>query len=492
MKKPESDLDKSSLSIISYYAKCELAKRNYADYFTLATSMFNPRGKLYAHTKLICDKLQKIIDGEQKFYIVEMPPQHGKSMTITETFPSYFMMKNPDSRVVLSSYSDRLVKRFGAANLLKFNTFGPDMFDLHVSKTKHTSNEWNVGSHDGSLFATTILGQATGFRADLMIVDDPFSGMISADSPIQRQKVWEAFISNFATRRSNHASMIVIMTRWNVDDLPGRLLKAGDLPWEEIRLPALAEENDPLGRKPGETLCPEVKSQALVESQKELFGNRMFNAIYQQRPVKQGGNIFKETKLHYYVADDSMLKSLGERNNNRVTILPDAFDKLVTSWDLTFSSSDTSDYVAGQTWGIKGSSYYLLDRVHARMEFPEQVRQIKAMAKRWPDAHEIFIEKKANGAAVIAEIKHDVSGIVPVTPIKDKVTRANEIIGLWDAENIYVPHPKFKNWIVRVIDEWTGFPNMEHDDEVDAMTQALKFANRNTRSFGVKLFKGGI
>jgi len=483
---------KKELAVIAHYAKCELAKRSYADYFTLATEMLNPRGKLYPHTKLICDKLQKIIDGEQKFYIVEMPPQHGKSMTITETFPSYFLMKNPDKRVVISSYSDRLVKGFGSANMLKFSTLAPDMYQLHVSHKKHTSNEWKVDKHDGSMFATTILGQSTGMRSDLLIIDDPFSGMVSADSPVQRAKVWEAFASNFATRRSNNASIIIIMTRWNVDDLPGRLLKQADLPWEEIKLPALAEENDPLGRELGETLCPPVKSQELVESQRDLLGQRMFNAIYQQRPVKEGGNIFKESKLHYWVPDDMSLKDYGEEGDPRVSVLPQAFDKVFSSWDLTFSSSDTSDYVAGQTWGIVGSRYYLLDRVHARMEFPEQVRQIKAMAKRWPEAHQIFIEKKANGAAVLSEIAGQVSGLTPVTPVKDKVTRANAIIGLWDAENIYVPHPKYKGWIMQTIDEWTGFPNMAHDDEVDSMTQALQFGKGSSSHTGIHLFKEGI
>lgn len=473
---------------LAYYAKVELANRSYEDYFKLANSAHVPPAEIFPHTHYICEHLQKIVDGERRFYIVEMPPQTGKSMTITETFPSYYLIKNPDKHVMLAAYSDSLTKGFGIKNLTKFNDLAGDMDNLALSKRKHTANEWNIEGHQGGMFATTVLGQSTGKPADLLIIDDPFSGMVAADSSTMRDKVWETFTGNFLARISANASIIVIMTRWNVDDLSGRLLKQNALPWEELRVPAIAEEDDPIGRKVGDPILPQLgKNKKFYKQMLDVSGNRVFSAEYQQRPVKQGGNIFKESNLQYYVQSTDKEREYGELDNPNVSIIPDHFDKVWSSWDLTFTSSEMSDYVAGQTWAKKGSSLYLIDRVHARMEFPDQVRAIKAMAARHPEATKVIIEKKANGAAAITELQSQISGIQAVVPTRDKVARADAILGYWDARNIFIPHPKDAPWVNKMIDEWIGFPNMQHDDEVDAMTQALQYGPSTVKA-GISMF----
>ncbi|TPR40417.1 phage terminase large subunit [Apilactobacillus micheneri] len=458
--------------MLQQLSRMALAKRSYGNYFKLAHD-YNV--EMFPHTKLICDKLQKIIDGERKCYIVEMPPQHGKSTTITETFPSYYLMNNPEKEVMIASYSDTLVQKFGRFNLGKFTQFGKPMYDLTVDPRKRTQNEWQIDGHKGALHATTILGSATGKHADLLIVDDPLKNMAEASSPNQRQKIWDEWQASFTSRLSADASIIVIMTRWNADDLAGRLLKENAFPWEEIRLPEIAEKNDILGRKPGMPLCPFPpmnKGLKWAEQVRANAGGRVWEALYQQRPVQDGGNIFKLSTIKYYVPDAITAEKLGLQNDKNTVVLPE-LDKRWSSWDLTFTASDTSDYVAGQTWGISGSNKYLLDRVHNRMTFDEQIKSIVSMHERQPEASAIYIEDKANGSAVINMIKNYVSGVIPVVPHGDKVTRANVVVPYFEAGNIYVPHPKWKPEIRKMLDEWVGFPNLEHDDEVDSMTQAL-------------------
>ncbi|MCL0330832.1 phage terminase large subunit [Apilactobacillus xinyiensis] len=459
-------------------SRCELSRRSYASYFQLVN---NYSLKLFPHTKLICDKLQEIIDGKQKFYVVEMPPQHGKSTTISETFPSYYLMKNPDKEVMIASYSDTLVKRFGSRNKEKFKAYAGALYGLNLDPNKKTQNEWQIQGHRGAMHSTTILGSATGKHADLLIIDDPIKNMEEANSANQRDKIWDEFQASFLSRLSHDASIIVIMTRWNIDDLAGRLLKDMAFPWEEIKLPELAEENDPLGRSVGQPLCPFEplnKNKQWAERLKKSYGSRVWAALYQQRPVQNGGNIFKESDINYYVSDGATAERLGLQNDGKTAILP-RLDKRWSSWDLTFTASDTSDYVAGQTWGKQGSNFYLLDRVHDRMGFNQQLQAIMAMHNRQPEAHAIYIEDKANGSAIMNTIRNAVSGIKPVIPHGDKVTRANVVVPFFEAGNVYLPHPSWQPWVREMLDEWFGFPNMEHDDEVDSMTQALSQESKN-------------
>ncbi|WP_220751565.1 phage terminase large subunit [Apilactobacillus xinyiensis] len=471
-------MDVQTEKLLKQAARYELARRSYADYFELAHDY---QFELFPHTQLICDKLQKIVDGERKCYIVEMPPQHGKSTTISETFPSYYLMNNPDKEVMIASYSDSLVQKFGRFNLSKFNEFAGPMYGLNVDPKKHTQNEWQIENHKGAMHATTILGSATGKHADLLIIDDPLKNMAEANSANQRDKIWDEWQASFTSRLSHDASIIVIMTRWNVDDLAGRLLKEMSYPWEEIRLPELSEENDILGRSVGQPLCPfppMSKGVKWAEQIKKTAGSRVWAALYQQRPVQNGGNIFKESDINYYVPDGATAERLGLQNDGKTAILP-RLDKRWSSWDLTFTASDTSDYVAGQTWGKQGSNFYLLDRVHDRMGFNQQLQAIMAMHNRQPEAHAIYIEDKANGSAIMNTIRNAVSGIKPVIPHGDKVTRANVVVPFFEAGNVYLPHPSWQPWVREMLDEWFGFPNMEHDDEVDSMTQALSQESAN-------------
>lgn len=478
-----TSLTKEERDYLARYASYELARRSYASYFKLVGSTYNPPARMFRHTKYVCEFLQKIIDGERKFYIVEMPPQTGKSMTITQTFPSYFLTKNPDKHVMVAAYSDSLAKHFGASNLAKFYEYAGHLEGLQVSDHKHTANEWEIAGHQGGMFATTVQGQATGKPADLLIVDDPFSGMVMADSPTMRDKVWDAFVSNFFTRRSANMSIVVIMTRWNIDDLSGRLLHQNAVPWEEIRLPAIAEDDDPIGRAPGEPILPELgKDKAFFKEALEVSGQRVFNAVYQQRPTIEGGNVFKREWIKYYVPSREKMVELG-LTEKQVSILPKHLEQQVQSWDATFKSKENDDYVAGQVWARRGANFYLLYRRHARMTFTQTLKAIQEMTARYPHTVQKFIEDKANGSAIIDTLKSTIPGITPVEPQGGKEVRASAVSPLWEAGNVYLPHPLWKPEIGEMIEEMINFPTAPHDDEVDSMTQALSHIGKNKSFF---------
>lgn len=476
-------MNKLMKQAIAMSAKEALAKRDYSYYFLLA----NPKSKLYRHTKFVCEKLQKIIDGEQHFYIVEMPPQHGKSLSITKTFPSYYLMRNPSKHVMVSAYSQDLYTQFAASNRRAFTSWSK-LFGLKTGK--NTASEFEVldprgeGS-PGSFFATSMLGGASGMPADLLIIDDPIKNSEEAMSPTIKNKIWNEWNMTFYPRLQKGGSVIVIMTRWQKDDLAGRLLQRSSLPWEEIKLPAIAEDlsdgqADAIGRKTGEPLCPELHDLDELLTHKHDMGTQQFTALYQQSPTVEGGNLFKREWVKYFVPDRQTQVRLGLTDKEAV-VQPKIFDELAQSWDATFKDSDSSDYVAGQVWARRDADYYLMDWVHERLSFVQTLSAIRSITAKWPKAKAKYIEDKANGSAIIDTLKHEIGGIIPVTPDGGKIVRASAVSPLWEAGNVYVPHPLWKPGIEDLLQEIFEFPNAPHDDYVDAMTQALNYIKKHKK-----------
>lgn len=469
-----SDMEKLALRET---AKEVLATRNYADFFKLVSA---DDIVLYPHIRYVCEKIQKIADGEQHKYIVEMPPQHGKSTVITKTFPSYYLMKNPDARVMLVAYAENLYSSFTSANRRVFQEWGGRLFGLHTSKD--TSQEFHIADHEGQLYATSITGGASGRPAELLIVDDPVKNYSEAVSPTKKNTTWNEWLTTFSPRLQKNSSAIVIMTRWQIDDLAGRLLQHQGDEWEEIKFPAIAtDDNDLLGRKTGEALCPELHPLADLQAQEKLMGKQKFTAEYQQSPTIESGNVFKREWVKYYVPDCETMIRLGLTEKD-VKILPRIFDYKAQSWDATFKSKENNDFVAGQVWFERDKEYYLMDWVHERMTFTETLKAIRQISTKYPDVTAKYIEDKANGSAIIDTLKREINGIIAVEPEGGKEVRASAVSPLWEAGNVYVPHPYWKPSVEDMLEELFAFPNGQHDDYVDAMTQALNRMNNTTQT----------
>ena len=446
----------------------ELARRNYIDYFEYTNHL-----KALRHQKYIAPYLQDIADGKQRYLIVEIPPQHGKSTFITETFPSYYLGKNPEKLAMNAAYSEELFKKFGRKNREKFRLYSQELFNVEISQETSSVSEWGIKDHLGQLYSTSILGGATGRGADLLIIDDPIKNRSEAESKTIRDKIYDEWTSTFFSRLSANGSVIVIMTRWHEDDLAGRLLKEKALPWTEIKIPAIAEDDDLLGREPGEALAPEIgKDEDWAEKTKRVSGSRDWLALYQQRPTAAGGNVFKRSWLRFYVPSLKFKIDHGIDDDN-VVVLPRIFDKQAQSWDCTFKSTDTSDYVSGQVWAKKRADFYMLDRHNERMGIVDTIKAINVMSAKWPKARGKYIEDKANGTAVIELLQKKLSGVIAVNPEGGKEVRANAVAPLWEAGNVYLPHPLYCPWVDDFIDQLISFPNADHDDDVDAMDQCI-------------------
>lgn len=445
------------MNSIAEGAKQELARRHYGDY---VVHVHHGAYQHFRHTELLCDALQPIADGEQKYILIELPPRHGKSMTVTETFPSFFVGKNPDKRVIAAAYSDNLARKFGRLNRNKINEYGNILFDSSLSQQNSASNNWSLEGHRGGMIATGIGGSVTGEGADLMIIDDPLKNAEEAASDTIREKVWAEWESTLSTRLHEGASVIVIMTRWHEDDLIGRLLERSPRDWERLRMPAIAEDvDDILNRDIGQALCPGLGfDEEWAEQKRVEVGSQVWSALFQQRPSPADGNIFNRNWWQYYHQAPTM-------------------DQIIQSWDCTFKDNNDNDYVVGQVWGIKGANKYLLDQVRDRMDLPSTMQAIRSLSNKWPLTALKLVEDKANGPAVIQMLSQEVPGLVPVEPEGGKIVRAQAVTPDIEAGNVYLPDPSIAPWVHDFVEECSAFPNGANDDCVDSMSQALARMN---------------
>lgn len=444
---------------------CALAKENYHFYAEYVHKGIFRETRV---SQLLAEKLEAVERGDIQRLIVTMPPRHGKSMTITETFPSWFLGRSPNKRVIISGYGDSLAQRFGRYNRRKIEEFGEDIFDIKVSRDNSSVTNWGLEGHRGGILSSGIGGTITGEGADLLIIDDPIKNRQEANSITYREKVWQEWQNTLLTRLTSTGRVIIIMTRWHEDDLVGRLLKQESGKWEVINLPALAEsENDLLGRQIGEALCPELGfDEAWAAEKKKEVGSQTWAALYQQRPSPQEGGILKRGWWKFYKQP------------------PGDFHEIIQSWDMAFKDTQKSDYVVGQVWGRVGANKYLLDQVRGRMDFVTTLNAVRSLSAKWPEARKKLIEEKANGAAVIATLKNEISGLIPRNPTDSKEARAVAVSPEIEAGNVYLPDPSIASWVHDFIEECAAFPNSTHDDQVDAMTQALNEFSSNKGKWG--------
>ncbi|WP_051287552.1 phage terminase large subunit [Paenibacillus taiwanensis] len=407
-------------------------------------------------------KRKKMFAGEIQMEIqyiqISMPPQHGKSMHITETLPSFFLGHFPDHGVIEISYNEGYAEKFGGKNKDKVERHGPELFGIDVAGDTRSKSEWAISKDGkktrGGMISRGIMSGVTGSSwGDCIIVDDPIKNREEANSETIRNKHWAEWQDSLSTRIHPGAIVIIIMTRWHEDDLCGRLRNpeyANPLPWQIVNLPLEAEEYDQLGRAPGEPLWPEQYGYDFIAVRKTYPSS--FNALYQGRPTSQEGNMLKRDWWQYY------------------DVLPPIASKLI-SIDAAFKDNDDSDFVVIQVWGKNRANMYLIDQVRARMNFKATVQSIRNMHIKHPDAAWKLIEDKANGSAIISTLHSEIGGIIPINPEGGKVARVNAVSAFIESGNVFLP--RRAEWIHDFVEEAASFPNGKHDDQVDAMSQAL-------------------
>ena len=430
------------------------------DYCAYVKHVHEGRWEASRFHKFLCNEVQSFIETETgnpyDILIIHTPPQHGKSQTITETLPSWYLGKNPLHRVIEISYSEDFAMLFGRRNKDKIREKCGDIFGMELAKSPNSSTEFELKNNVGGMISRGVLSGVTGRPCNLMIIDDPIKNSQEAFSESYRNSVWNEWTRSFKTRLAPGAKVILIMTRWHEDDLAGRLL-AKEENVRYLRIPCEAEENDPIGRKAGDALCPEIgKDNAWLVPFKKSYigtdGSSAWEAMFQGRPTSEEGNMLKREWWSYY--DE----------------LPPIVD-WVMSVDAAFKDGKDNDFVAIQVWGKTGADMYLIDAVKKHLNMPDTMREIKRLRAMYPKCVTTLIEDKANGSAIVQMLRREMFGIIPIEPQGGKVARVNAVSGAIESGNVHLPHNK--PFTDNFVDECAAFPRGAHDDQVDCMSQAL-------------------
>ena len=389
--------------------------------------------------------------------MIFMPPRHAKSETVTIRYSAWRLEKDPTLNIILGSYNQKLANRFSR----RIRRAVEERVDL--SKDRKAVEEWET-KDGGGVRAVGVGAGVTGFGADLVMIDDPIKGRSTAESKTIRDNTWDWYTDDIYTRLEPKGAIILIQTRWHEDDLAGRLIKAskdGGDQWDIVSLPAIAEADDPLNRKVGEALWPQRFDVKRLEQIKRQQGSYSFNALYQQRPVARDGNTFKRDWFEHVVAH-----------------APEGLS-WARGYDLAVSMRSSADYTASFRCAFdREDNLYIADGFRRRIEYPEQRRYvIERIASEANTVH--GIEKALHGQALVQELRHDAKlrgrAIQSITVDTDKFTRALGWAALAEEGKVRLVQG---TWIDDFVDEVCGFPDAEHDDQVDAVSLAVSMLRR--------------
>lgn len=427
--------------------------------------------------------------------MVFMPPRYWKSQTASRKFPAWLLGKNPDLRVILTSYGADLATKHSkeVRDLIAGERFAVVFGDLAstdepvvLDPESRGSATWEIANHNGGMIAAGVGGAITGFGANLFIIDDPFKSREDADSQARRDNVYEWYQSVAYNRLDSNASAIIlIMTRWDQDDLAGRLLNAmvSDLDadqWDVVYLPAEADETeafpknneefrenllsglflpkggDLLGRMPGEPLWPEKHDVDQLRKIRVNIGDFEYSAQFSQKPRLAVGEF------------------LDDQDFNIVEKAPDG-----VRWywyaDLALGESKTADWNCTGGVGMKGEDLFIRDVVKTH-DIDEFLPELRSLILSDEERGSVWgLEDVAFQKLAVKQFLRDPflvnREIMGVKPNGDKVERARAWRRRAKQGHVYLVRGAWNREFIR---EATSFPKGRHDDVVDMVSGGVQ------------------
>ena len=426
--------------------------------------------KFHALLANICQSVvEKVENGETVRICLSVPFRHGKTTLVTKTLPSWFVGRNPGKWAILTAYNADLAEEFSNNNRQLIKQFGQEIFGIETNASQdnkylfqcHKVGEKENPNTDSGIMGVGIQGGIVGHGGQLIIVDDPYKNDLQAENPTERENISKVFKSAVLTRTMGKGNaVIVIHTRWHDDDLIGELAKTGD--WVIINVPLVWEKgvDKLLGRKIGQTLCPELGFDSeWAERTRKAIGNRLFQANCQGKPYIEGGNLVKRADIKFY-----------DKNSK-----PSAFEELTLSCDLSFGGmKKENDPYCMTLWGRNGGDHYLLKVWGKRASFVETQKTLKIICGQYPQLKKKIIEKKAMGGPIIETLGKEIGGFVPFDPKGvSKEARFNSVTPYFESGNVWFPDETIEPEIEEYVEQVLKFPNVGHDDFVDTISQYL-------------------
>ena len=414
------------------------------------------------HHKIMAEAFERVVNGDLKRLIINMPPRHTKSEFASYLLPAWFLGQYPEKKIIQTAHTAELSVGFGrkVRNLVDSDDYKEIFPELGLRADSKAAGRWST-SKGGEYFAIGVGGAVTGKGADLLIIDDPHSEQEgqSAD-PAVFDKVYDWYTSGPRQRLQPGGAIIIVMTRWHKRDLTGKIIKTsvqreGMDEWELIEFPAIMPS--------GNALWPEFWSLAELEALRSELPAPKWQAQYQQDPSSEESALVKREWWKKWEDE-----------------IPPPCEFIIQSWDTAFLKTQRADYSACTTWGVfyhpdeqgvTQPNIILLDAFKDRLEFPELKKCAFEFYNEFePDA--CIVEAKAAGTPLIFELRAMGIPVSEYTPSRgnDKISRVNAVSDLFASGIVWCPETRFAE---EVIEEFASFPAGEHDDLVDSSTQAL-------------------
>jgi len=410
-----------------------------------------------SHHKQVAKQFERLAVNPGSRIIVNMPPRHTKSEFASYLLPAWLIGKNPELKIIQTTHTAELAVRFGrkVRNLMELEIYREIFPEVDLRADSKAAGRWETGQ-GGEYFAAGVGGAITGRGADLLIIDDPHSEQ-DALSETAMEGAYEWYTSGPRQRLQPGGSIVVVMTRWSLKDLTGKLIRAqaNDVmsdQWDIIEFPAILPSDN--------VLWPEFWKKDELLRVKASLSLGKWNAQWQQNPTAEEGAIIKKEWWNKW---------------EKKEIPPVSY--IMQSYDTAFSKKETADYSAITTWGVfqpKESgpdNLILMDAKRGRWDFPELKAKALEEYQYWePDM--VLIEAKASGTPLTDELRTMGIPVVNYTPSRgrDKHTRMHMVAPIFESGRVWAPEKKFSE---EVIDECAAFPNGEHDDFCDSMSMAL-------------------
>ena len=407
------------------------------------------------HHKKIADKFNKLAKGEIKRLIINMPPRHTKSEFASFLLPAWMVGRKPDLKIIQSTHTTELAIRFGRkAKTLIDSPEYQQMFKTTLREDSQAAGKWET-SQGGEYYAAGVGSAITGRGADLLIIDDPHSEQ-DALNMASMERAYEWYTSGPRQRLQPGGAIVVVMTRWNMKDLTGMLLKSQKElksdQWHLIEFPAILPSGKPV--------WPEYWKKDELEGVKASISIGKWNAQWMQNPTAEEGSLIKREWWKVWEKD---------------TMPP--LEHVIQSYDTAFLKKESADYSAITTWGVfrpdqdSPPNLILLDAVKERLEFPELRKKAMEQYRYW-NPETVIIESKASGLPLTYELRKMGIPVINFTPSRgnDKHARVNACAPIFESGQIWAPDMKFAE---EVVEECASFPYGDHDDLVDSTTQAV-------------------
>jgi len=440
--------------------------------FRVFCTLMDPHYGFNWHHRVIADKLEAVERGEIKRLMIFMPPRHGKSQLATILFPAWFLGKNNKKEIITASYSGDLAQDFGGKTReIVGDPVYNRIFGTTLKPDEKSKGKWRT-TKGGTYTSVGVGGAVTGRGANILLIDDPLKNREEADSDVIREKVWNWYTSTAYTRLEKNGAVIVILTRWHLDDLAGRLLEKaedGGDKWEVINFPALALEREE-HRAVGDALWKDKYSKDDLAQIKETIGIYDWNSLYQQSPVLTENQEFRPEWIK-----KTTRKEVEQKDTRKFLTIDTAMSQKESA-DFTgivenYVDKENKWHIAAYRMKLNAKDFVdYLFRLQEKHGF-EKIG-IEKTAYLWGLKPYMDDEqRKRNKYLPIVELAHKQTA---------KETRIRGLIPRYNSGSIFHIQGECKD----AEEELFTFPKSRHDDVIDALAYQSELAEHRPKAFG--------